>query len=279
MAFLRINNEKCKKDNICVAECPVRILIASNDGNAPTMRPGGEDICLECGHCVAVCPWDALELEPIRRDDCDAIEGKGKEKGFTVEQAVSFLKTRRSIRTFKKKAVSAEILDEIIDTLRFAPSAKNERPVHWVLVETPEKMQELTELCIQWMIDIRQNNPAEAKKYGVAGVIAAWKRHKLDLVLNGAPHLLVACTVKDSMWAKTDADIALAYAELSAHAHGVGACFAGYFTYAVNDSAEIRSFLNIDDSLVVHGAQMLGYPQYRYFMIPFKPAVAIHRVK
>lgn len=279
MAFLRIDNEKCKKDNICVAECPVRILIASNDGNAPTMRTGGEEICLECGHCVSVCPWEALELEPIAREDCEVIEDKGKEKGFTTEQAVSFLKTRRSIRTFKNKTVPHETLEAITDVLRFAPSAKNERPVKWVLVREPSKMKELTELCIQWMLDIRQSNPEDAKKYGVAGVIAAWKRNKLDLVLNGAPHLLIACTGKDSLWAKTDANIALAYAELSAHAYGVGACFAGFFTYAVNDSATIRSFLGIDDSLIVHGAQMLGYPQYRYFMVPFKPQVDIHIVE
>ena len=277
--FLRIDTVKCKRDNICVAECPMKIILASTDGAVPSMRMGGEDICIECGHCVSVCPWDALELEPITRAMCEEIADHGKEQGFTTEQAVQFLKTRRSIRTFRSRPVPTETLQAILDVLSFAPSAKNATHVSWVLVENKEKVNKLVELCIEWMIEIREKRPEDAKKYGVAGIIAAWKRNKVDLILHSAPHVLIAYTLGDSLWNKTDASIALEYAELAAHAYGVGSCFAGFFTRAFMMSEKIRDFCSIPEDAEVHGAHMLGYPVYRYRMIPYRNPVPVTWIK
>lgn len=279
MPFLRIDTTKCKRDNICVAECPVRIILASNEGGVPSMRIGGESICIECGHCVSVCPWDALELEPISRGMCEEIADRGKELGFTTEQAVQFLKTRRSIRTFRSNAVPTETLQAILDTLRFAPSAKNAAPVYWVMMENKEKVRQVVELCIEWMTEIREKKPEAAKKYGVAGIIAAWKRNKVDLILHGAPHVLISYTLGDSLWNRIDASIALEYAELAAHAYGIGSCFAGFFTRALMMSEKVRALCSIPEDAEVHGAQMLGYPVYRYRMIPYRAPVAVTWIK
>ncbi|MGL4722841.1 MAG: nitroreductase family protein [Desulfovibrionaceae bacterium] len=275
MSFLRIDPDKCRKDNICVSECPVKIILASTEGNIPILRNGGEEICLECGHCVAACPWDALELEPLPKEKFESIENRGKNLGFSEENAVSFLKTRRSIRSFKKKTVPLETLESMVDVLRYAPSAKNERPTQWVIVREPKDTAHLTELCLEWMAELRKDSPAIAKQYGVSGVLAAWKRNKQDLVLNGAPHVAIAYTEESSVWMTTDASIALSYLELAAHAHGVGACFAGFFTYALNDSKKIKDFLNIPHGMTIHGAHMLGYALYAYRKVPWRPGLGV----
>ena len=69
MGLLIIDEEKCRKDGICVRECPMVIIKQKDENSFPEMAPGGEDICNACGHCVAVCPHGALSHDwvPIEK--------------------------------------------------------------------------------------------------------------------------------------------------------------------------------------------------------------------
>ena len=60
MGLLAVDENKCKKDGICVAECPMAIIKLKDGQGLPQMVPGGEPFCITCGHCVAVCPHGAL---------------------------------------------------------------------------------------------------------------------------------------------------------------------------------------------------------------------------
>ena len=62
MAFLIVDESKCKKDGICVAECPSGLIKLQEDTGYPGIIPGGDKVCIRCGHCVAVCPNGALIL-------------------------------------------------------------------------------------------------------------------------------------------------------------------------------------------------------------------------
>jgi len=48
--------------------------------------------------------------------------------------AIEVLKTRRSVRTYRSGTVPKEILEEIIDCGRLAPSANNGQPWEFVVV-------------------------------------------------------------------------------------------------------------------------------------------------
>jgi ferredoxin len=56
MQLLIIDQEKCKKDGICAGECPMAIIKLKDGKGFPEVVSGGEDICNNCGHCVAFCP-------------------------------------------------------------------------------------------------------------------------------------------------------------------------------------------------------------------------------
>ena len=49
MTLLIVDNEKCKKDGICAADCPMAIIKLEN-GEGPGIVPGGDEYCLRCGH-------------------------------------------------------------------------------------------------------------------------------------------------------------------------------------------------------------------------------------
>ena len=98
MGLLIIDESKCKKDGICAGECPMAIIKLEDDDSFPRIVPGGDDICNSCGHCVAVCPHGALSHARVPIENSPLIE---KELDINEEQAVQFLRSRRSIRFFK----------------------------------------------------------------------------------------------------------------------------------------------------------------------------------
>lgn len=274
MAFFEVDAQLCKRDNICIAECPIRIIIADKETGVPKLRLGTEDACIRCGHCVAVCPHAALRLEPMPFEAFTPVDRKD---AIAPEKAEEFLRSRRSIRTFRTTPVEHHTLAQIMETARFAPSASHKQPVNWVMVEAPEKVHRIAEVIVEWMTALRQENPELAKKYNVAGLIAGWRKG-VDLIMRGAPHVAVAWTEPGLTWSVADSAIALTYVELAAHAHGVGACWAGYFTYAANTCQPLRELLQLPQGAVVCGGQLLGYPKYRYRRLPWRKPLAIQWV-
>ncbi|MCC6443458.1 MAG: nitroreductase family protein [Armatimonadetes bacterium] len=60
--------------------------------------------------------------------------------------AIEMLKTRRSVRAYRDKPVAKEILEDIIDCARLAPSANNGQPWEFVVVTDPETRRQIADL-------------------------------------------------------------------------------------------------------------------------------------
>ena len=74
MTLLIVDEEKCRKDGICAAECPMGIIGQQHGEGMPELVPGGEDVCLSCGHCVAVCPHGAMSHARVPMDTCPPVK-------------------------------------------------------------------------------------------------------------------------------------------------------------------------------------------------------------
>ncbi|MBW1782092.1 MAG: nitroreductase family protein, partial [Deltaproteobacteria bacterium] len=169
MPFITIDEKKCNQDAICVAECPGRIIRMDSEDGYPRATPDFEEVCLRCGHCVAVCPTGALRLDWLDPDGCRPIE---KGLGVTPEAAEQFLCGRRSIRAFKEKRVPRPILEKLLEIACAAPSAKNQQPWHWTVVEDPAEVRRLGGLVIQRIRQVIQSTPREAEAMGLPRVVA-----------------------------------------------------------------------------------------------------------
>lgn len=201
MSLIQIDEEKCNRDGICAAVCPAELIKLEGEG-IPKEIPNAEESCLACGHCVAACPEGALTN--ARVTDCLPFREDKTADAETLEQ---FLKMRRSIREFKSDPVPRETLAHVIDTARWAPSAVNIQPVRWLVVENPEKTRQLASLMADWM---RVANVPYFQRF-----IDAWDQGR-DLVLRGAPHVIVAYASTENIWSPVDCAIAVTYLDLAA---------------------------------------------------------------
>ena len=73
MDLLEINQQSCNKDGICAEVCPAGLINFQN-GKFPAPVPEVEEICITCGHCVAVCPTGSLSSRDMPLEKCPPIQ-------------------------------------------------------------------------------------------------------------------------------------------------------------------------------------------------------------
>jgi len=108
--------------------------------------------------------------------------------------AIEAIKTRRSVRFFRPGVVSTELLEELVDCARLAPSGRNEQPWEFVVVRDPAKLRELAELT----------------DFG-------------RFIADAAVCIMVLC--RPSKYFLEDGSAATQNILLAAHARGLGACW------------------------------------------------------
>jgi nitroreductase/NAD-dependent dihydropyrimidine dehydrogenase PreA subunit len=264
MSLFSVDEEKCLRDGVCVAECPVGIIEIKSERSFPAPIQGAEELCINCGHCVAVCPHAAISLRTMRSEDCPPVR---KELLPGVDQVEHFLVSRRSIRNYRDKPVERQTLLRIMQIAAYAPSGHNSQPVEWLVLEGHERLQHLASLVIDWMRRMMTEHPEIAQPMHFDRVVAAWENGS-DRVLRGAPCLVAAHGPADFRATQASCIIALTYLDLAAAASGLGACWAGYFNAAAMMYEPLRDALALPAGNQCFGAMMVGYPKYPYHRIP-----------
>ncbi len=269
MGFIQIDDSKCKKDGICVKECPAAIITQPDKKSRPQMIDGGDQLCLVCGHCVAVCPHGALNHEKTPLEDCPPIV---KELIINEEQAIQFLRSRRSIRHFKKKAVNKETIQSLIDKARYAPTGSNSQEVEWTVFTDENKIKEIADLTIDWMRSVMNSGMKGGVMSYLPLIVAAYDAG-IDTITRSAPCLIFASAPKSNASGTVDLSIALSYLELVAVPAGLGTCWAGLVTRALQFSEPLIKLVGLPDSHTHFYAMMIGSPTFRYHRMPErKPA-------
>jgi nitroreductase len=72
---------------------------------------------------------------------------------------------RRSIRKFKKDAISEELLKNILEACRWAPSAGNSQPWHVIVVTENDVKTRIAETCTKYSREHWKNFPPERARY------------------------------------------------------------------------------------------------------------------
>ena len=272
MAFLTIDETKCKQDGICAAECPRGIIIQEDEKSFPQIGEADEARCMTCGHCVAVCPHGALSVAGVDLADCPEIE---KDLVLSWDQAEQFLRSRRSIRLFKDKPMDRQTLQQLIETARYAPTASNAQNLEWTVIEGRDKLEPLSQETINWMqrvIDAQPDSPAADY---FRPVVTRWATG-YDGILRTAQTLIVPSAPKESANGLVDLSIALSYLELAALPLGVGTCWAGLLRAAMLATPELVASMGLPEGHTWYYPLMIGYPKFKYQRLPERKPPVIH---
>jgi nitroreductase/NAD-dependent dihydropyrimidine dehydrogenase PreA subunit len=266
-----VDPAKCSRCGICVEACgPLLVEMVSQDA-LPTPVTGGEKLCIDCGHCVAVCPTGALSRDKMTPEECPEVQ-----EGLllSTEQAEQFFRSRRSIRSYRAKPVEREKLDRLVQAAGYAPSAHNARPVRLLVTEDPAGTRRLSGMVIDWLRLVIKEAPAVARSYRFDRLVWYWDQGK-DLVSRDAPHLVIAHAPQSAGMAREDCVLALAYMELAAGPLGLGATWAGYIMAALSSYPPLPQAIRLPEGHQCYGVLMIGYPKFKYARLPVRipPAV------
>lgn len=263
MELFAVNSQTCNRDGLCAAVCPLGIIDWS-PGAAPTPAVGAEAACIRCGHCVAVCPTDSLSHRDMAVESCPPVRPEWR---LSPEQGEHFLRARRSIRVYRDKPVERDALAQLIDVARYAPSGINSQGARWLVLGDRGELRRLAGLVTDWMRWMQSNMPEVAQALHLDRTLESWNGGR-DVILRGAPAVIVAHAEKDNRMAPTTCTIALTYLELAATSMGLGACWAGYFNAAANAYPPMLEGLGLPEGHQCYGAMMVGYPKFAYHRLP-----------
>lgn len=258
MKILHVDQEKCTRCSICARVCPASFIKMTEEGPIENEFR----FCIACGHCVAACPHRALDNERTPLAEQEPV----KAEILDEKTARNFLRSRRSIRRYKKEAVPQEKLLQLLDIARYAPTGGNGQGLSYLVISDKAKLQQITELTIQWMEEELSSGVPAAAYY--RNVVRQYRSTGEDMILRGAPHLIIALCDEKFPRGQENAHFSFSYAELLAPTIGLGTCWAGYFqACAFTGYAPLLSELKIPEGKKVAGGLMAGYSQYRYYRL------------
>ena len=128
--MIEVDENKCIGCGLCKRDCPTaNIKLEDKKAKIITME------CLYCGHCEAICPKNAIILTGFDEKS----EQYNEQVRLNPKELMDAIKTRRSIRNFKNKEIPKEIIEDIIEAGRFAPTGKNAQNVSFIVLEKDKK--------------------------------------------------------------------------------------------------------------------------------------------
>lgn len=171
---------------------------------------------------------------------------------------------RRSIRKYKDEIVSKEVMKEIVDVAKFAPSWANYQIARYNLITDNAIIRKIAEKGVNGF-SYNINTLKNAKNIAVISFVQG-KSGKLDLDKDGYT------TSKLNQWEMFDAGIACQTFCLASHEKGLGTCIFG-----VIDDIEISKILNLPDDETVAVVVTYGYPDEEISSTPRKSTDEIIR--
>jgi len=153
--------------------------------------------------------------------------------------------TRKSIRNYTEKPISDEIIAQLLESARLAPSGSNTQPWHFIIVRSESTRKKIAEISHnqKWMVS------APVHIVCVADIRSRISENIQISIDENSPQHEVKQIIRDT-------SIAVEHMVLEAEHLGIGACWVAWFT-----QEEIRPVMNIPSDKYVVCILTIGYKE------------------
>lgn len=182
-----------------------------------------------------------------------------------MQDIITTIKHRRSIRKFKEEQLPKELLLTIIEAGQFAPSGGNNQSTHMIVIQNKEILQKLKTLVEYEFSQMEiEDNMYESIKNSIRASIKGGYEFFYK-----APTLIIVANKKGYGNAMADSACVLENMMLAATGLDVGSCWINQLHW-LEDNTAIRVFLSelgLSDNETICGGLALGFADY----IPANP--------
>ena len=273
MSIIGIDQEKCSGCKLCVQECGRGYFYVKKNGDIAFNER--LDPCNLCGHCIAVCPENAILRKNL--NEVESFSGiDSPETIVNYDQIFRLIRAKRSIRYYKNKKVPKESIEKIFEAMRYAPSASNARLWRYLIISDPLKIKALSD-------EVIKTNYLYMGFQSGEHALSYFKSIGRDPIFYNAPHLIILYykTIEKNTTMiglrANDAGIALTYGMLAAESLGLGTCWIGMLQGAISMNREILNILEIKGFVL--GAFIVGIPAVKFRRTVPRPALKVKRIE
>ena len=280
-AIINVDLEKCTSCKACVNDCVAGLFYIESD--MLHLVDEFEELCILCGHCVAVCPVNVIKLKNFEIKSPDDIYKTEDMPNF--KSLYNLVLKRRSIRQFKDTPVPKELIEKLLDLARFSPTGSNTENVYYTVIKDKDTVAKISNY-----ITIKVKRLAETLEdpKGRESIKARMSKEEFNLAIENLPktkNILRTIESGVDFWCwegelifihgdltiggiSTNSAIAAAHIMLAAEALGLGTCSLGYLTFHANQSETIKKIINLPKNHEVGYALTIGYPKVKYKRVP-----------
>jgi nitroreductase/NAD-dependent dihydropyrimidine dehydrogenase PreA subunit len=271
-----INAGRCTLCGKCIEVCPKKIL-AIKDGSVSVT--GGD--CMLCSHCYCACEPGAVSFGGnLNELTFKTIRYSGDSHGQSAaspDKIINFLRSRRSIRKYTDRPVDDDVIRDIIEFSVSAPSGSNAQSWEFTVVNGRDRVSLLADSFkkVFGMLNRLAVNPVTRylsvpffgnriisyykNNYATVKTALEDAERGVDRLFHGAPCVIIIHSGTGSMPAE-DAQFAAYNIAILAHTLGLGTCFIGYASAAINRFKRLKKRLDIPAGNRVNAVIAAGYP-------------------
>ena len=175
-------------------------------------------------------------------------------------EALECIKSRRSVRKYSDQPVTREVLDQIFESVIYAPSWKNTQSVRYTVVDDPELKAKIAEEAVLGFA-LNQKTISRCPVLLIQSTVNECSGRSPDGSVD---------TSKGDTWTMYDAGISAQTLCLIAENYGLGTVIMGVF-----DEEKLAPLVKLPENQTVTGMIAIGYPAGENKMPPRKPASEI----
>ncbi len=254
-----VDQAKCTRCDLCVLDCPSQIIERTGDA-VPFIRPENEERCIQCQHCLAVCPPAAVSIfgrDPVRSLPLT-------DRSFPdAEKMMALVRGRRSVRRYRDENVDPALVQRLLDALSNAASAINRRALTFTVIDDKAVMQRFRLKALKGLADAAKAGQVPERFAYLLQAVPAWDEKGVDRIFRGAPHLLAISAAPESVCPQEDVNLALAYFELMAQSAGLGTVWCGMAKMTLEVLPDLKQAVGLVPGHYYY-TMLFGLPAVRY---------------